>query len=161
MLVQGRCCLLSRRYHSGFITHWVQTFPCTGTRKSTPVNSQYCNMLLGAWVESLWAPKKIKPGFPLETSLVLNQDHKPTIGRLMTATRKKLHWWAQKAPRYINHKTDFFFPTFSNANSQGKPLWCLKYATQIRLLLLLSVAQKKLPRLLPDHKSLKSFRKLL
>lgn len=161
MLVQGMCCLLSRRYHSGFITHWVQTFPCTGTRKSTPVNSQYCNMLLGAWVESLWAPKKIKPGFPLETSLVLNQDHKPTIGRLMTATRKKLHWWAQKAPRYINHKTDFFFPTFSNANSQGKPSWCLKYATQTRLLLLLSVAQKKSPRLLPDHKSLKSFRKLL
>lgn len=30
----------------------------------------------------------------------------------MTTRRKKLHRWAWKAPRYINHKTDFFFFNF-------------------------------------------------
>lgn len=86
---------------------WVQTFACLGTRKNTPVNSQRYSMLLGTWTERLWAPKEINTGFPPETSLVLNQDHKSAIGRLMTTRRKKLHWWAQKAPRYITHKTDF------------------------------------------------------
>lgn len=75
--------------------------------KRIPVNSLHYNMLLRSW--SLQAAKKINPGFSLKSSLVLNQDHKSTMGKLMMAKRKKNVLMSSNGPQ-VHSSQDWFFP---------------------------------------------------